>query len=277
MLTIAQITDLHVTTAANPQAEARNAERLRTTLAAIHALRPRPAAIIASGDLTDTGTAAEYAALAAILRDGDIPIYLGVGNHDRRAGALAAFAAPMIAVDPAGFVQYVADIGPLRLVVADTVDEGRDEGEFCQIRAEWLAQALDAAPDRPTILAIHHPPIPCGIQWMDPPPKAPWTGRLAAALRGRDQVLTVVCGHIHRPYHGLFAGRIVTVSAATSLQLTLNFTAIDRRVADGRQILLGEPPGFTLLAWDGERLTTHTCVAGDFPDAITYDRPFVTG
>jgi 3',5'-cyclic AMP phosphodiesterase CpdA len=276
MLTIAQITDLHITTAANPASEVRNAARLRTTLATIHALRPRPAAIIASGDLTDTGTAAEYAALADILRRTDIPIYLGVGNHDRRAGMLDAFAAPMITVDPAGFVQYAVDIGPLRLVMADTVDEGRDEGEFCEARADWLVRTLDAAPGRPTILALHHPPIPCGIQWMDPAPDAPWTRRLAAVVRGREEILTLVCGHIHRPYHGLFAGRLVTISAATSLQLTLNLTAIDRRVPDGRQILLGEPPGFTLLAWDGARLTTHTGVAGDFPDPITYDRPFDT-
>jgi 3',5'-cyclic AMP phosphodiesterase CpdA len=277
MLTIAQITDLHITTAANPTAEVRNAARLRATLATIHALRPRPAAIIATGDLTDTGSAAEYAALADILSSTEIPLYLGVGNHDRRVGALAAFGPPMIAADAAGFVQYAADIGPLRLVMVDSVDDGRDDGEFCETRAAWLARTLDAAPGRPTVLAIHHPPIPSGIQWMDPPPAAPWMGRLAAVLSGRRQILTVVCGHIHRPYHALFAGHLVSVSAATSLQLTLNLTAIDRRVADGRQILLGEPPGFTLLAWDGARLTTHTGLAGDFPDAITYERPFVAG
>ena len=51
-MTIAQITDLHVTTDRDPVNRWRNAERLNHVLKAIHALKPRPVAIIASGDRT---------------------------------------------------------------------------------------------------------------------------------------------------------------------------------------------------------------------------------
>jgi hypothetical protein len=117
--------------------------------------------------------------------------------------------------------------------------------------------------------------VASGIEWMDPKPEAAWIGRLAAVLKGRSQVRTVVCGHVHRPFHAVFAGRIVSVSPATALQLTLDMSPVDMRVADGRQILRGEPPGFTLLRWDRGQLTTHSCVAGDFPHEITYDAPFI--
>ncbi|MDB5479493.1 MAG: metallophosphoesterase [Caulobacteraceae bacterium] len=271
MLTIAQITDLHIATAA-PRLG--NAERLRTVLAAIAALRPRPAAIFASGDLTETGTPEEYAALRDILKGAPSPVYVGMGNHDLRAPLLAAFPAPLTGVDDHGFVQYAVDVGDLRVVMCDTVEEGRAEGAFCEARAEWLARTLDAAPRRPTVVIVHHPPIPCGIQWMDPTFEAAGAGRLAVALRGRTHVVGVLSGHVHRAFHGPFAGHTVTVSAASALQLTLDLTPIDRRVPDGREILRGEPPGFALLAWDGGRLTTHHCVAGTFPNPVTYDTPF---
>jgi Icc protein len=276
VLTIAQITDLHIMHANGSVDAKRNAERLRTVLAAIHALRPRPAAIIASGDLANVGTPDEYAALAEILSEAEIPLHLAVGNHDRRGPFLEAFSGLYARVDANGFAQYVVDVGEVRLVVCDTLDESEPQGAFCEVRAAWLADTLDVAPDRPTVVVIHHPPIPSGIQWMDPNPLSDWIVRLEGVLSSRPQVKVVLCGHMHRAYHGVFAGRPVSVASATALQLTLDLTPVDRRVADGRQILVGEPPGFSLVAWTGGTLITHHCVAGHFPDQITYDTPFDT-
>ena len=274
VLTIAQITDLHITTDRDPENRHRNASRLEAVLKAIHGLHPRPAAIVASGDLTDVGSPEEYAALAEILARSEIPLHLTVGNHDQRQPFLEAFAGVHARADAHGFVQYAVDIGELRMVVCDSLDETREGGDFCPARAAWLADTLDAASDQPTVVVIHHPPIPSGIQWMDPDPAADWILRFGAVLVNRAQVRAVICGHVHRAYQGVFAGKVVSVSAATSLQLTLNLTPVDRRVADGRQILIGEPPGFALLTWTGGALLTHHCVAGDFPDPITYDTPF---
>jgi 3',5'-cyclic AMP phosphodiesterase CpdA len=277
MLTLAQITDLHITAGDDLKNSVRNEARLRATLKTIHEMRPRPAAILASGDLVDFGRLDEYLALAAILASAEIPIYLGIGNHDRRAGMLEVFRPPLIRTDRGGFIQYAVEFDGLRVIMCDTVKEGQSEGDFCEARADWLAETLDAAPETPTIIVVHHPPVASGIQWMDPVPGAAWIGRLGGVLRGRSQILTTLCGHVHRSFHGRFAGHLVSVSSATALQLTLDMTPVDMTVADGRQILLGEPPGFTLLSWDGAELTTHACVAGDFPDQIHYVTPFAKG
>ena len=271
MLTIAQITDLHIAAAAPHLG---NAGRLRTVFAAIAALRPRPAAIFASGDLTENGTPEEYAVLRDLLKEAPCPVYLGMGNHDLRAPLLDACPAPLTDVDDGGFIQFAVDVGDLRVVMVDTAEEGRSEGAYCEARAAWLARTLDLAPSRPTVVMLHHPPIPSGIQWMEPTFDAPGAARLAGALRGRPQLLGVFAGHVHRAFHGAFAGHPVSVSSASALQLTLDLTPIDMRVADGREILRGEPPGFALLAWDGENLVSHHCVAGTFPDPVTYDTPF---
>lgn len=273
MLTIACITDLHVTTIKDPLNSERNARRLRAALEAIHRLRPRPVAIIASGDLVDRGEAEEYATLRDLLAAVEIPVFLGAGNHDRR-GPMREVLGPAVRLDEDGFVQYALQVGDLRLVMCDTLDEGRDGGAFCERRAAWLACTLDAAPDTPTVIALHHPPIPSGIRWMDPAPDAPWLGRLAAVLRGRTQVQGLVCGHVHRTFHGAFAGQLVSAMPATSIALTLDLTSIDRSAPDGRELLVEEPVGFGLLFWDGKALTAHACVAGDFAPAVHFTAPF---
>jgi 3',5'-cyclic-AMP phosphodiesterase len=273
MLTVAHITDLHITSAKDPVNHARHERRLRQVLDAIHALKPRPVAIVATGDLVHNGEAEEYAELRRIFANVQIPILVGVGNHDRRNAFRAAF--PDTPVDGNGFVQYATEIGGLRLVMADSLEEGKNPGAYCEARAVWLQRVLDEAPDVPTIVAIHHPPVRSGIQWMeDPSPNDDWVLRIAEALRDRRQVVGVIAGHLHRAFHAAFAGHIVSVSAATGIELTLDLTEIDRSRPDGRQLLNEEPPGFSVLLWDKEQLTTHVCVAGEFPGAVRFNTPF---
>ena len=109
---------------------------------------------------------------------------------------------------------------------------------------------------------------------MDPEPDAPWIGRLAEAVRGRSQIRVMLCGHVHRAFHGLLAGQVVSTAPATSIQVTLNLSPVDMHKPDGREILVDEPPGYVLIVADEGRITTHTCVAGDFAPAVAYTRPF---
>lgn len=275
MLTIAQITDLHITDARSGENMHRNDVRLRQVLASVHALSPRPAALILSGDLVDKGAPEEYRRLRELLADCELPIYMAVGNHDSRQPLLDAFEGPRARRDEDGFVQYAVDLGGLRLVVADTLEEGRSGGAFCERRAAWLGRTLDAEPVAPTVLVLHHPPVVSGIQWMDPQPREDWIERLATVLEGRSQVQAVVCGHLHRAFHRRFAGQMVSVAPASSIQLTLDLTPIDPERPDGRELLNEEPPGFMLHVWDGEGLASHVCVAGDYPAAVNYTFPLI--
>ncbi len=275
MLTIAQITDLHVTTPEDLLNKNRNEERLRQVLAAIHQLQPRPAAIFASGDLVDRASLPEYLELREALKDVEIPIYFGLGNHDARSPFLEVFAGPSAQTDGNGFVQYAVDFDDLRVIMLDTLDEGRNGGGFCDRRADWLARTLDARPDTPTLLMLHHPPVASGIAWMDPPEDAAWIERLEGVLRGRRQVLTLAAGHLHRGFVTTFAGHLLAALPATSIQLTLNLTPVNMTRADGREILVNEPPAYMLHMWDKGELVSHAAVAGDFPAAVYYTKPFI--
>lgn len=275
MLTIAQITDLHVTTEKDPLNQKRNEDRLRQVMKAIHALRPRPVAIIASGDLVDRGELEEYLELKRLMSESEIPIYYAMGNHDAREPFLEVFSGAGAQTDENGFVQYAADFGDMRMVVCDTLG-GPNHGEFDDSRAAWLARTLDEAPDRPTAVILHHPPILSGIQWMDPEPDSPWILKLREVLNGREQVKVLMCGHIHRAFNGVFAGHTLSAAPATSIQLTLDLTEVDMHVPDGREILVEEPPGYALLMSNGKDLTTHVCLAGDWAPAVHYNFPFRT-
>lgn len=275
MFTIAQITDLHITTSDDPSNQIRNADRLRQVLASINALRPRPVAIIATGDLVDRGRAEEYEALKAILTPIDLPIYLGVGNHDNRLAALSEFSAPNIETDPNGFIQYVREFDNYRLIMCDTLDAGRETGAFCEHRAEWLHKTLTDRPATPTLIALHHPPIMSGIRWMDPTSRAEWIDRLEQVISQHSQVCAITTGHLHRAFVRRFANSLVTVSPATSIQLTLDLTPVDLRVPDGREILNEEPPGFMVHMFDAGEITSHYCVGGPWPSSVHYAHPFI--
>ena len=252
MLTVAQITDIHLCHEADALRRDRAEARLRETLQAIEALRPRPVAILATGDLTDRGELAAYDRFWAIIRaETDLPVFPALGNHDLRDAFVAASAWPASRTAD-GFVQYVVDLAPdLRVVVCDSLDEGHHGAGFCEPRAAWLRATLSEQPDRATLVVIHHPPVASGIRWMDPAPDEPWITRLRDALSGRHQVQAVLCGHVHRAFVTRFAGHLVAVSAATDIQLTLDMTPVDRKQADGRDIATCSGSGPRLPGADG--------------------------
>ena len=87
---LCQISDLHI----KPERKLAygvvdTATMLERCVAQIGRLPQRPDAVIATGDLVDGGTLAEYALLRELLSPLTMPLYLMPGNHDERQ-AIAA-------------------------------------------------------------------------------------------------------------------------------------------------------------------------------------------
>lgn len=257
---IAQITDIHLGFQPGVVDEP-NRRRLDLALDALAALRPRPDLLLVTGDLVEHGTDDEaYARLRAAIVALPFPAFPLPGNHDGRAAFRRAF--PDLAVG-AGFFQYEVDEGPLRILVLDTLEEGRHGGGFCATRAAWLADRLAEQPDRPTLIALHHPPVETGLSWMSENPDAAWVKRLEGAVSAAPNVAALVAGHLHRPLVTRFAGTLLAVCPATAPQLALDLGSIDPERPDDRPMVVADPPAFALHLWTGRRLVTHFATAGD--------------
>ena len=256
---IAQISDIHIGfERGNPDEQ--NMQRLRAVLARIGASPNRPDALLLTGDLTERGDAKSYARLAAAVAECPCPVWPMVGNHDAREPLLSAFPHTPSAD---GFVHYALEFGNVRLIVLDTLEPGRHGGAFCEARAAWLSAELAAHPERPTLIAMHHPPFESGIDWIDTDEDQPWIGRFAQAIAGHRQVVGIITGHLHRTIVTGWNGVALTVCPSTAPAVTLDFTPIDPQAPDGRPMIAEELPAYALHKWDGRRLVTHFEAAGE--------------
>ncbi|HEY3597343.1 MAG TPA: phosphodiesterase, partial [Paraburkholderia sp.] len=195
---LAQISDLHIKQpGALAYRRVDTAAYFARCVGALNALQPRPDAVIVTGDLVDQGDPEQYAHLKSLLAPLSIPYYLLVGNHDDRAALRATFPERQELFDGGEFVQYAVDIGPLRVLALDSLVPGASGGQLCDVRLAWLAAQLDAAQDRPVIVALHHPPFVSGIGHMDRVRLEPLAARRLEALIARyPNVERVICGHI---------------------------------------------------------------------------------
>jgi 3',5'-cyclic AMP phosphodiesterase CpdA len=217
---VAHLSDPHI---GADWADADPVAGLRAAVESVLAMPQRPDAVLVSGDLADHATDAEYEQARELLAPLRAPIHVLPGNHDDRRALHRHFGVPGADGEP---VQYSADLGPLRLVVLDTTIPGEDPGALDAERLGWLEAELAKAPDVPTLLAMHHPPLVTGIPVWDELGMPPADLRvLAEVVERHPQVRRLVAGHVHRTMTAELAGRPVLTVPSTYVQARLNFLA----------------------------------------------------
>lgn len=257
---IAQVTDTHIVdpgVGSGPYVD--HVARLAEVVARINAEDPPVDLVVLTGDLVDVGTAAEYELLRSVLAELRPPVVGLPGNHDARE----LFPDELL---PGGrpdhaHLSWVLDAGDVLVVGLDAIDPGRPGGVLDDGRTEWLRAALAAAPERPTLLALHHPPFDTGIGWMDA------AGHPGAALRPvlaeHPQVQRVICGHLHRPIETAFEHALVTVAPPT-----VHAVALD--LAPGaRPRLVVDPAGYQLHRFTDGTWISHTRYVGTGREPFT--------
>lgn len=255
---LCQISDPHIVgNGALAYGRVDTARMLQRCVSKILALPRLPDAVVATGDLTDHGTAEEYALLAELLAPLPMPLYLVVGNHDDPRVLRSAFPQHTYLNGGDGFVQYAVDDFEVRLIVLDTTVPDSPGGALCERRLRWLDRTLSDS-DRPTIIAQHHPPFKTGLTLMDSITLADPEAEAEVVARHRH-VQCIISGHIHRTIQVRFAGTVASVCPSTAQQLALNLVPD----ADVRFTL--EPAGFQLHLWNGKQVVTHTALVDDFP------------
>lgn len=260
-LLIAQITDIHLGFDRDDPAEL-NRRRLDRALGALVERSPRPDLLLITGDLAEDGNdGVSYARLREALAGLPFPVFMAMGNHDSREPYRRIF--PDAPAGEDGFVHYALEDLPLRILVLDTLEDGRHGGGFCEARAAWLAARLAEAPERQTLLVLHHPPIETGLSWMTENPEAEWAQRLRAVVERHSNVVAAIAGHLHRPVVTRWAGTVLAVCPSTAPQVALDLAPIDPEAPDGRPMIVADPPWYALHLWDGRHLVSHFDTAED--------------
>ncbi len=211
-----------------------------------------PDLVVITGDLVHNGQIAEYQKLQAMLQPLQMPVYLIPGNHDSRTPIRKVFSTHAY-LPTAGFLQYTVEDYPIRLIMLDTNVPGESRGELDTERLDWLDQQLSGQPNRPTILFMHHPPFPSGIDLMD---SCGLTGiqDLEAVVKRYDCIQRIGCGHVHRPTQKLWAGTLAYTIPSPVHQVSLDLTG-DAKSAT----FVMEPPAYQLHLWNEESgLVSHT-------------------
>ena len=193
-LTVLQITDTHIF--ADPAATLAGMDTrasLRAVIARARAAPEPPDLVLLTGDLAAAEEADAYRWLAAEFRVFDAPIWYVPGNHDD-PGTLT------VTVAPDGWQGCGSRrLGGWHFVLLNSAVTGEEYGALGDRELATLALALEQHPHAPTLIVLHHHPIPLDSRWMDT-----MVLRDAAAfwalVAQHPQVRGVLWGHVHQNY-----------------------------------------------------------------------------
>jgi 3',5'-cyclic-AMP phosphodiesterase len=259
-LIIAQISDLHV----KPPGELAyrkvdTAAALTRLIEHLNRLRPRPAIVVATGDLVDGGGELEYAHLQRLLVPLDLPLAVVPGNHDNRDRVRRLFPGQGYA-QPSGPANRHLALDAVDLFLLDSSVPGHPHGHLDGATLSWLDASLACGANRAGLLFLHHPPFATGIVHMDRQ-NLQNAGDLAAVVARHPRVRLIAAGHVHRAVATMFAGTAATICPAPN-------HAVDLDLSDAREPSFNvEPPAFHLHVWfagigSGKLVTHHVPIGG---------------
>jgi 3',5'-cyclic-AMP phosphodiesterase len=154
---------------------------LRATIDAVRDVHPD--LVLLTGDITDDGSVEGLRRVSELVGGLSAPVLALAGNHDAGNHVRTVF----------GSTDTV-EVGAWRVLAVESSVTGEIHGS---VDVDALMARLDRLDDRPTLIAIHHPPLS--------PSTHPWfqlvgAEELLAALGARPHVRAVVSGHLHEAF-----------------------------------------------------------------------------
>lgn len=235
-LSIAQLTDIHLFgdiegSLVGIQTEASFQEVLRE----IKRVVPQIDLLLLTGDLTQDGSVTSYSRLRRSLDRFGIHAYCLAGNHDDLPRMQAYLPSKYAHLDRS------LDVGKWRILMLSSVVVGAVHGCLAASELAWLEETLKSQPDRPTLIAFHHPAVPLGSKWID-----------GICLENQDefweicdrypQVEVVLNGHAHQDFDQIYETPHNSVRCLVTPSTCIQFEPHNQKFQIDNQ-----PPGFRHL------------------------------
>ncbi|EHH5054531.1 3',5'-cyclic-AMP phosphodiesterase [Escherichia coli] len=183
--------------------------------AVLEAIRPHQHEfdlIVATGDLAQDQSSAAYQHFAEGIASFRAPCVWLPGNHDFQPAMYSAL--QDAGISPAKRV-FIGE--QWQILLLDSQVFGVSHGELSEFQLEWLERKLADAPERHTLLLLHHHPLPAGCSWLDQHSLRN-AGELDTVLAKFPHVKYLLCGHIHQELDLDWNGRRLLATPSTCVQ-----------------------------------------------------------
>ena len=213
-------------------------DTLQAVIASVMALSPPPDIIIATGDLADDGADATYARVRSLLLKTRIPTYVLPGNHDDVEGMRRSLQGQSIHFESA------ARLGCWDFAFVNSQVVGEGYGRVDAHEMTKLKRNLLRSGERPTLVALHHAPLPkcpsAGCQLVN-------AAEFLDLLAGFPGVKAVIAGHTHATYEEKNEHILLLTAPSTFAQAWHAQTADDQGDFWSTHRLDGSMQGFRVL------------------------------
>lgn len=212
--------------------------------------------MVMTGDLAHDGKRQTYQLLRSVLEDQFPQCCLLPGNHESPALLCEVF--PEVKMARRSFVSFSVKVAGWKLVGLDSHSPGTDVGRLGCEQLDWLRKELEAEPQIPTVLFLHHHPVPIKCSWLDRIGLED-AESLAKVIFSAPQVRVICCGHVHQEFQGRLGNAAVLSAPSTAFQFV---PRTENPVLD--PVL----PGFRILDLEKQNWTTQVVrlpVATDRP------------
>ncbi|MDL2401874.1 metallophosphoesterase [Rhizobium mayense] len=251
-ITFVHLTDLHV---GDPSAKddhlfSDTTATFRAIAADIRRMKPSPAFIVASGDLTNRGDAASYEHLKSLISEADlnIPMLFALGNHDTREGFYPVMLGRT--EDTSAPHDHDLVVAGIHIIVMDSSVPKKIGGAFEPGQLDWLAMRLSEHAGLPKLLVMHHAPA-LDEEDFD----GEWetlaiadTIALRDLLIDRSDIVGILSGHIHFDRVSSWYGIPLVVGVGQHAATDVVGLGDSFRMLEGASMAIGtiRPSGLTI-------------------------------
>jgi len=265
-----QISDTHIYTSSQAippsfkefKGDENHAERLRVAVKEINRMQPKPAFVIATGDLVHEDVEKGltwpnlegYKLFKEIMEQLTMPWYPVPGNHDQSEAYKKILGFPPC---------YSFDYGNCHFIVLDSNADlpAPWHGHIDSEQFEWLKADLDKNKDRPTMLFFHQPMLPIGDfpgMLLEDEDLVDNADEIFELLSKYPRANWVITGHFHvnKLYKHQKVFHVITGQ-------TCSFGGYN-----------GPPPGYRIVNIDGMQITTRYKILGGELEPISKPEDF---
>lgn len=231
-ITVAQLTDMHLFASEQQKLLGMpTTESFDAVVEYLKKLREQLDLLLLTGDLSADGTPQSYENLQNLLNPLFIPSYWIPGNHDDFATMNGALNLGLVSR------RKCFERGGWNFILLDSSVVGKAHGYLRSQTLEWLDLQLSLIVDKPTVIALHHPPLRINCGWLDRSTLKN-SEDFFAVLDKYSQVQLVLFGHIHQEFYSQRRGVDYLGTPSTCVQ----FQPRSKKFA-----LDPKPPGFRLM------------------------------